>query len=571
MLKNIKISTKITIGFATISALLIIIVMIAIIKVNSVTKINDKVIDLRVPTTMASIEMINGINHSLAALRGYVILGEDKFKQERSKAWIDEIELSLQTMTTLSKNWTNPRNIERLHKITSSLNYFRQYQQEIEDISHKVENQPALEILFRDAIPQASILVLNISQMIDIELEQPATPERKALLGVMADVRGSTGFAIANIRAYLISGDEKFKRTFDKYWAKNNKRYADLQNSSFLLTKEQKTAFHKFSHARDIFAPLPPKMFEIRDKKTWNMANLWLGKKAAPMAFKIKTELSAMISDQKQMMQNDIISAKNASDSLITLEWVLLVIGLIFSVIISINTKRMILSSLNNFQNGLLSFFKYLNKERNSVDLLDDSVKDEIGAMAKVVNENIHKIESRIKQDQMMIDERLNKAQQKADIDKLTQVYNRHKFDELLELEIQKESKITKIFTIAIIDVDNFKSFNDKFGHLVGDTVLITMAQTVNQNIRDTDTFARWGGEEFVLLFNNADINIAKKVSEKIKNMIEANEHPEAGKITASFGLTQYRADDTLETMFKRCDDALYIAKEGGRNRVEIL
>ncbi len=571
MLKNIKISTKITVGFATISVLLIIIVMIAIIKVNSVTKINNKVIDLRVPTTMASIEMINGVNHSLAALRGYIILGQDKFKDERSRAWNDEIEPSLKTMIKYSKYWANPQHIEKLRKITLALDDFKRYQKEIENIAHRVENQPALEILFKYAIPESSILAVNISKMIDIELKQPATPKRKALLGMMADVRGTIGLGLANMRSYLISGDKKFKKAFNKCLAKNTKRYTALEENSYLLTKEQKIAFNSFSKAREAFSPLPQKMFEMRDKKNWNLANLWLGTKAAPIAFEIKAELEEMIKYQKQLMQNDIQSAKDASESLITLEWILLIIGLILSIVISVKTKRMIITSINNFQSGLLSFFKYLNKENDSVELLDESVKDEIGVMAKVVNANIHKIQSRMKQDQKIIDDKLSKAQKKADMDKLTQVYNRHKFDEVLEHEIHKATKGKKVFTIAIIDVDNFKIFNDKFGHLTGDSVLITMAETVSRSIRETDTFARWGGEEFVILFKNADIDVAKKVSEKIKNKIEEDEHPEAGKITASFGLSQYKTDDTLETIFKRCDDALYIAKENGRNRVEIL
>ncbi|MEA2018001.1 MAG: GGDEF domain-containing protein, partial [Campylobacterota bacterium] len=122
-----------------------------------------------------------------------------------------------------------------------------------------------------------------------------------------------------------------------------------------------------------------------------------------------------------------------------------------------------------------------------------------------------------------------------------------------------------------IIDIDKFKNFNDTYGHLIGDEVLITMAQTVKTHVRETDTFARWGGEEFVILFKNTSIKNAKIVSEYIKDRIEENEHKIAGKITASFGLTQYKENDTIETIFKRCDDALYVAKENGRNRVEIL
>jgi len=163
------------------------------------------------------------------------------------------------------------------------------------------------------------------------------------------------------------------------------------------------------------------------------------------------------------------------------------------------------------------------------------------------------------------------KTEQKAYIDGLTQVYNRNKFDEVLTLEIKNSKRYNNPLSIAIIDIDKFKNFNDTYGHLIGDEVLIKMAQTVNNNIRETDVFARWGGEEFVLLFRNTQAKDALVASSHIKDKIEENIHPTAGKITASFGVTQYMPNDTIEVMFKRCDDALYKAKENGRNRVEVL
>lgn len=163
------------------------------------------------------------------------------------------------------------------------------------------------------------------------------------------------------------------------------------------------------------------------------------------------------------------------------------------------------------------------------------------------------------------------KVENKAYIDGLTGVYNRNKFNELFTKELERVKRYNGPLSIAIIDIDKFKNFNDTYGHLAGDEVLVLMAQTVNKSTRETDTFARWGGEEFVIMFIDTTVDKAKKVAESLKDKIEANEHPTAGKITASFGVTQYKDGDNLDTMFKRCDDALYKAKENGRNRVECL
>ncbi|MDF1874745.1 diguanylate cyclase [Sulfurimonas sp. SAG-AH-194-I05] len=167
------------------------------------------------------------------------------------------------------------------------------------------------------------------------------------------------------------------------------------------------------------------------------------------------------------------------------------------------------------------------------------------------------------------IKEDLVVVHKKAYIDGLTQVYNRNKFDELFEEEFKRSKRYKEPFALAIIDIDKFKNFNDTYGHLLGDEVLILMAQTLNASVRETDVFARWGGEEFVVLFKNTSLQAALEVSLKLKDKIEANEHKTAGRITASFGLTAYKDGDTQQSIFKRCDDALYLAKKNGRNRVE--
>jgi diguanylate cyclase (GGDEF)-like protein len=162
-------------------------------------------------------------------------------------------------------------------------------------------------------------------------------------------------------------------------------------------------------------------------------------------------------------------------------------------------------------------------------------------------------------------------TEEKVYIDGLTHVFNRNKFNEVFKDEFKNTKRYSTPLSLAIIDIDNFKLFNDNYGHLIGDEVLIRLAQTVKNSVRETDIFARWGGEEFVIIFKNTPIEKAKNISEKLKDKIESNKHPSAGRITASFGVTEYKDGDSLESMFKRVDDALYIAKQNGKNRMEVL
>ncbi|MCP3999381.1 MAG: hypothetical protein GY727_00505, partial [Gammaproteobacteria bacterium] len=137
-------------------------------------------------------------------------------------------------------------------------------------------------------------------------------------------------------RAYLLSGDEKFKKKFDKLWAKNTRRYGDLSDNTALLSPEQAEAFVAFNSAREKFSPLPPKMFEIRGGNEWNLANLWLGTKAAPTAGVIMEQLKGMVANQKQLMATDAAEAKDLSSSLLTLEWILLAAGTFIAIVIAV-------------------------------------------------------------------------------------------------------------------------------------------------------------------------------------------------------------------------------------------
>jgi len=153
--------------------------------------------------------------------------------------------------------------------------------------------------------------------------------------------------------------------------------------------------------------------------------------------------------------------------------------------------------------------------------------------------------------------------------DNLTKVHNRNKFEEVFAYELKQTKRYGSTFTLAILDIDHFKNINDTYGHLVGDEILIMLAKSVNQNIRESDFFARWGGEEFVLLMNNSTLESTTVALENLKKVIESLNHNIAKTVTASFGFTQVTDKDTLESALNRADKALYEAKDDGRNCIK--
>lgn len=156
-----------------------------------------------------------------------------------------------------------------------------------------------------------------------------------------------------------------------------------------------------------------------------------------------------------------------------------------------------------------------------------------------------------------------------ATTDPLTGIANRLKFADALNMEIQRAGRFNTELSLIMFDVDYFKDINDTYGHHAGDEVLRQLTGLVSGRIRTSDLFARWGGEEFMILITNTSVDKARLFAEKLRLMIDGREFPVVGHVTCSFGVAQMEADDNDDLLTRRVDDALYRAKAGGRNRVE--
>ncbi|MFO0753784.1 MAG: diguanylate cyclase [Thermodesulfovibrionales bacterium] len=159
---------------------------------------------------------------------------------------------------------------------------------------------------------------------------------------------------------------------------------------------------------------------------------------------------------------------------------------------------------------------------------------------------------------------------QLSSTDNLTQIYNRFAFNDLLATELQRAQRYKTGLSLIMFDIDHFKRINDTFGHMAGDEVLKSLVRLVKGSIRNVDVFARWGGEEFMILAPETDIEAAYNVAERLRSEMEQHCFTTVGHLTSSFGIAALRAEDGVDTLVKRVDDALYRAKEGGRNRVAV-
>ncbi len=152
--------------------------------------------------------------------------------------------------------------------------------------------------------------------------------------------------------------------------------------------------------------------------------------------------------------------------------------------------------------------------------------------------------------------------------DKLTQLYNRLKLDEIFSMKLAVAQRYNTPFSVIMIDIDHFKEVNDIWGHQAGDDVLKEFSTILKEHARETDIIGRWGGEEFLIILQDTDINGAIKLAEKLRKLIFEYTFPFVGHKTASFGVSTYHAGDDEKNIIKRADNALYEAKKAGRNLV---
>lgn len=157
-----------------------------------------------------------------------------------------------------------------------------------------------------------------------------------------------------------------------------------------------------------------------------------------------------------------------------------------------------------------------------------------------------------------------------ATTDGLTGLVNRQHIDTILEEQRLAALRYNRALAIVLLDIDTFKQINDTHGHGVGDSVLKDLASLLSAMVRETDFVGRYGGEEFLIVLPETALTAAQVVAEKVRQAIESHAFPTVGRVTASFGIATLDQGETLRDFVHRADEALYVSKSTGRNRVSI-
>ncbi len=163
----------------------------------------------------------------------------------------------------------------------------------------------------------------------------------------------------------------------------------------------------------------------------------------------------------------------------------------------------------------------------------------------------------------------INELRHLAHHDPLTGLYNRAAFQKHLDEELNRTERYHRPFSLIMLDIDRFKTINDSYGHNVGDQILQQIAGLIREELRDTDSVARWGGEEFMILLPETELDNAAVLAERLRMRIDRADFDAAGHVTISLGIADWHEGEARKNMLIRVDSALYRAKKGGRNRWE--
>ena len=631
MFNKLHVNTLVNIGFSTVIILVTVLMLISQIMLSKIETDSNKITSMRTPTVKASSSMNIALNSSLAALRGWMLLEEERFLLVRRDSW-QTIRQNEKQLLTLSQEWTNPQNKELLPRIIELLDQLEIEQTNIELLAHKPENVHSTEILFNSAAPLAASIADNITKMIHFTKTQQLTKQRLDILATMAEFHGSFGLSLADIRAFLLSGEKQFKTSFELHWSKNEKSYKQLILLAEHLTPFEQSLLEEITMNREAFQPLSEEMFISRQSKEWNQANYLLKTTAAQTANELVEILKKMVTNQNSLLEKDALFLSKSMGKMKTFQIgffsFFLLITFYFATII--NRKYKVFSHDLENRNNLIDQNVLMAEHDQDGTIISISnalcrklgglQKDFIGTQSHFFlpiddNSSLHNeiLESLMTgqtwQGEFQRDTLKNQniwfsstiipittkkgkklyhnileditsrkhIEEVSVTDQLTSLLNRRKFDETIDHEIKLARRRKKNFTLAILDIDFFKKYNDTYGHPAGDTALVRTASAIKSNFSRPDDYVfRLGGEEFGIIFNSLDKKQSSEMLDRVRKSVEHlkikhSQNEVSDYVTISIGAKVCGVDELIEKdiLYNEADRVLYSAKQT-RNTVVV-
>ena len=410
-----RITSKMLAGFGAICAVVAILGGSMVWSLTSVVNNAGLVIGERAPVVNGTNEIKTALNGALAALRGFMLTGQPEQKQLRAHAW-EQIAAAEAQIDALLPRTADAGDQAKWADFKSTLVELKGVQDKVEGIVGTPEALPATKLLVEEGAPRVEEMLKGLTAMIEEEATLAATPERKTLLVNMANTRGRLTAAVADLRGFLTTGDEKFRTGFEQKWQGATEAAATVKGTASLLTTTQGGAFATFDKVSTEFAATAKKIIELRSGSAWNVPLATLKGEALPRVAHLIELIDGPLSGegagrdgiathQKALMQSDTSSLQKLSSFMTILAWVMLGGGVALGIAIALVTARSIVKPL-----GLLNrIMQRLAARDLNVEVEGQHRGDEIGDMAKTVQ--VFK-ESMIETDRLNTEQRAEQERQ---------------------------------------------------------------------------------------------------------------------------------------------------------------
>ena len=383
------IGRKLGIGFGAVLLLMVASATIVYFSVARMKASADKVVDHAFPSVAACDQMLSSLNHSVAALRGYIILGDDakqaeKFQQDRSMAW-KNIDEALGELTRFYATTSESEDRRQFKIVQDNIEPLRVIQQNVEDIAQHEDNIPSHKMLLTEAAPAEKRLLELSTGLIDAEASIDSTAERKKLLKTISDFRDSLAASLANIRSYLLTGKDTYRTEFETRWQRNNEAYRSIEDQESLLMGRQPELWTELKQQRQIFEPMPDKIFASRGTSEWNRATFLMETKSAPLAALLRNTLEKLKESADSQMRRERAVLDTASRTVTTT----LIIATLLALVTGSGVAIALSHRMSMAIRQVLARVRQVAAGDLTGDPLQVNTRDEIGALADGFNKMV--------------------------------------------------------------------------------------------------------------------------------------------------------------------------------------
>jgi methyl-accepting chemotaxis protein len=390
-LSGFKVRTWLILGFGLMAAILVGTVGVSLQQIRANGSMTGEMVAERLPSTMTGNHLVANVQASTAALRDWMINDNAVFKSARMGVW-NAIDQDVKVLDELAVGWNVDSDKADWEQVKELLAKLRTVQQETETIANSSLEQPALSLLTKDARAPEAAITSSLTAMTNEEQTQTTTDERKDLLVTLADLRQAFALSMASIRAYAMTGDDKFVTAFNKNWNISNVRIAKLDKLSALFTNGQKVSFGLVKQQLDKLSKTLPEVQKIRGSDDWNVAQYKLNNEVTPASDAILDILSGKSDDNGQRhgglvdRQADSLTQSgiriiSASNFLVIVTAGLGIGGLLMAVLIAFTVIRALTQPISRLTAAMGS----LSGGDLEVVVPDAHLKNEMGAMARAL------------------------------------------------------------------------------------------------------------------------------------------------------------------------------------------